>query len=146
MNPFLLPSDERLADWMAFRRSLAELDTQNRLSRVAAYFAQAPLTKIAYDPERPADWPTPWEMIHRGEWDRDITAVGIEATLRLSGIAADRLELLMLHVPADATLRMVVLVDRVATLNYAWGSVAEMPAVSHARRRWRFDGRGYAEF
>jgi hypothetical protein len=145
MSPFLLTTEERLADWAAMRRSLSGKSDHDQLLAVAAYFAQAPLVKIAYDPDDPSAWPTPWEMIHHNEWDRDILAVMMEATLRLAGWNPDRLCVTRLD---DRTnLRSVVGVDQTHALNYDWGMVTTLPTTGcHIRHRWRFSGRHYVEF
>lgn len=145
MNPFLLQPDERLAAWIAFRRSLEVLPDEDRLLPVTAWWAQAPLMSIAYDPENPKSWPSPWEMIHTGDWCRNSVAIGMEATLRLSGVSAQKLRIAMLHVRDAQHMGLVVLYEDDLVLNFDWGRVVRMPADRHAIRSWRWEKRGYAE-
>jgi len=145
MNPFLQPPDVCLTEWSAFRKGLKDRSEQEQLDSVAAYFAKTPLVKIAYDPDDPTAWPTPWEMIHRNEWDRDSIAVIMDATLRLIGWDTSRL--CIMRVDDRSDLRSVVGVDQKVVLNYDWGSVTPLPPKGwHVRQRWRFTGRLYAEF
>lgn len=143
MNPFLLPPKQRLAHWTAFRRGLANLPDAERLGRVATYFTQAPLMTIAYDPERPETWPSPWEMISKGDWCRSSIAIGMEMTLRVGGMDPERTELRMVIAPEIEAQRLLLLVDRCWTLNYLWGYVTDDLGPHRVLGRWRHRGRAY---
>lgn len=145
MNPFLLPPAERLADWRQFRDSLARLTEEQQLAAVADYWAKAPLLTTAYDLERCKDWPTIWEMIHANQWCRSSVAIGMEATLRLAGWAADRLTLALMHDRTIQSILMVLIVDDIWLLNYDWGSFRRYPNTDHyIMWNWRYIGRGYS--
>ncbi len=126
MNPFLLPSQERLEHWKQFRRALGLLEEVEQLESVATYWANAPLKSIAYDIERPSDWPTPWQMVHAGEWCRNSTAIGMEATLRLAGWAPQRMTLMYLIDQQKSDMILVLNIDKRWLLNYDWGSLRPM--------------------
>jgi hypothetical protein len=144
MNPFLLPPHERLADWKEFRKSLTPIADQEKLRKVATYWAQAPLMSIAYDLDRPELWPTPWHMIHANEWCRSSVAVGMEATLRLAGIASERMLLRHIIDRDIQAMLMVLLVDSTATLNYDWGSVVPYPKTrQQVLREIQYRNKGY---
>lgn len=127
MSPFLLPPHERLAHWKEFRRSLMPMPDDQKLREVATYWANAPLMTIAYDLDKPELWPTPWHMIHANEWCRSSVAVGMEATLRLAGMSADRLLLRHIVDRDIQVMLLVLLVDSTHALNYSWGSVVPYP-------------------
>jgi len=120
------------------------MDDHQKLREVAAFWAQAPLMSIAYDLEDPSQWPTPWEMIHANEWCRNSVAIGMEATLRLAGVAADRM-LLRLIIDRDIQAMLLVLVvDNTWVLNYDWGTVLPYPRTNqHIMHEWRFVYRHY---
>jgi hypothetical protein len=145
MNPFLLPSGERLADWRQFRTSLTDQPDRQQLAAVAAYWSQAPLIKLAYDLDRCDTWPTIWEMIHANQWCRNTIAIGMEATLRLADVAADRLLLRLIHDRMIQDIIMILVVDDHWVLNYDWGSLCAYPVTEHyIMREWRYTGRGYS--
>lgn len=144
MNPFLLRRDERLSAWVAFRRGLEAMPPEDRLAPVAAWWAQAPLLTIAYDPEAPDTWPSPWEMVHAGDWCRNSVAIGMEATLRLSGVPAERLELAMLIAPGEERMGLVAVFDGATALNHEWGAPCPLPSPRRVVHRWRWNRRGYA--
>lgn len=147
MNPFLLPTAERMADWRCFRASLAKKEEAEKFAAVAAYWAQAPLLTMAYDVEAPRTWPTPWEMMHVNQWCRKSVAIGMEATLRLIGIDSERLTLELMLDRDIQDLLFILKIDDQWALNYDWGSVTTYPKTEHAViRRIRFSGRGYSVF
>ena len=145
MNPFLLRPAERLADWKQFRNSLPSLSEEQCFAAVAAYWANAPLLSIAYDLESCGNWPTIWEMIYANEWDRNTVAIGMEATLRLAGVAADRMTLRLIHDRTIQDILLVLSIDDRWLLNYDWGSFRCYPETDHyIISEWRFTGRGYS--
>jgi hypothetical protein len=144
MNPFLLGPAERLAVWRQLRNSLIYLTEEQQLAAVAAYWAKAPLLTFAYDLERCDDWPTIWQMIHANAWCRNTVAIGMEATLRLAGMAADRLTLCLMHDRTIAAVLLVLIVDDRWVLNYDWGLFRSYPSTDHyIIWKCQYIGRGY---
>lgn len=146
MNPFLLSPQERLADWKTFRDGLRALDEDAQLNAVARYWAQAPLSRHAYDAFELDKWPSPWEMIHAGEWCRDSTAVGMEFTLRLAGWSSERMRLLFIR-DYDISDQMLVLeIDGTHLLNYSCGYVTPIPDTNCVvLASWTFQGKKYGD-
>lgn len=145
MNPFLLPPTERLRHWKDFRRELADQPTSAQIAAVAAYWSNTPIGALAYNPDDETGWLSPWERIYNNQWCRSSVAIGMENTLRLAGIEADRLRLQLL---ADdiCDLLLVLIVDDAFVLNYDWGSVRSLPLPESAViREWRFAGHGYLQ-
>jgi hypothetical protein len=143
VNPFLTAPEERLSRWKVFRRSLHGLETTEQLAQVAEFWSKAPLGPRAYDPYDASCWLTPWEMIHHNQWCRSSVAIGMENTLRLSGIDSNRL-CLRLITDAIYDALLVLIVDDSFVLNYDWGSVHPLPLSGHeVIREWRFVNRDY---
>lgn len=147
MNPFLLTPRERLADWKQLRTRLSALSEQEQLQAVALYWAQAPLRKLAYDPQQPSSWPTPWEMVSLGEWCPQSVAIGMEFTLRLSGWKSERLGLVLFNDEKKSTPTLALEIDDRLLLNYHYASVVDGAGViDFVTCRWRFNGRHYAPY
>lgn len=123
LNPFLLSPDERLVNWKNFRKSIVEFSDEEKFQAVVDYWSRAPLQNIAYDIEDVENFPTPWEMVHAGDWCRNSIAIGMEFTLRMAGIDASRLELRMIIDPTISDMMLTVVVDNKYILNYDWGNV-----------------------
>lgn len=144
MNPFILSAQDRLDHWKKFRTSLSSLLEDEQLSAVAEYWALAPLSKIAYDIERPETWLSPWEMVMEGDWCRNSVAIGMEFTLRLAGVDPHRMQLVMIR-DWDLSESMLVLnIDDSKLLNYTYGLVVDYPDTRHdVVGRWQFCGKFY---
>jgi hypothetical protein len=138
VNPFLLPPAERLSDWRLFRAAIAPMTEAQRLAAVAAYWAKAPLS-IGSDL---AQWPSIWQMLQTNIWSRNSVAVGMEATLRLSGTATERMTLRRIRTDQDVLL--VLVIDDTWLLNYDWGSFRPYSTIDHeVICQWRFIGKDY---
>jgi len=146
INPFLLTPKNRLENWKSLRGLLPTLSEQEQLKKVACYWAQAPLSKFAYDPERPDTWPTPWEMIYEGDWCKMSVAIGMEFTLRLSGWAPDRLNLVLIKDYDRSDLFFILKIDDKFVLNYDYEKVSEYPDTNHeVITTIGFDNKKYSE-
>jgi hypothetical protein len=145
MNPFLLDPKARLADWKDFRKQLSLLPEDEQLQRIAAFWAKAPLGKPAFDLDEPADIAGPWEMISAGDWCENSVAIGMEFTLRLAGMASDRLELVLIRDHDISEMKVILIIDGQKVLNYSYGEVCDYPTSRHdVLGRWRFTGKFYA--
>lgn len=64
-----LTDRERLAKWKQFREDLSYLDTdEERLQAIATFFADVPLSKRTIDYYSPHLFPSPWDILHDGEF------------------------------------------------------------------------------
>ncbi len=145
VNPFLMSSAERLADWKDLRARIGTMADQDALTELTRYWAQAPLSVTSHDPENPSTWPTPWEMISRGEWSKPMVAVGMEFTLRLAGWSEDRLKLRYLRDYDISEEIMILIVDDKIVLNYTDGAAIEYPPTEQIILcRWQHHGKEYA--
>ncbi len=146
MNHFFLSRDERVQHWKIFRDSLKELSDIEALNAVAHYWAQAPIMKRAYDDMDFSDWPSPWEMVHKGDWCQSSVAIGMEFTLRLAGWDANRLELITITDYDISEQKMILKIDESLVLNYTVGEVEEYPTTNHLIMiSFRHDGKRYFE-
>ena len=146
INPFIVfnTPDGRVSNWKALRKKIAELPDDEAVAMLVEYWSLAPLSAYSYNPESPADWPSPWEMVHRGEWCRQMIAVAMEFTLRLAGWDENRLELIAFRDYDISEEVMVLKIDDALTLNYSVGQVVGWPdSEKIITGKWRFKGRGY---
>jgi len=142
-NPFLLDSESRLAHWKHFRKSLVGKDAIEQVDAVAKYWSLAPLGICAYDMDFPVTWSNPWDMLYHNQWCRSAVAIGMDHTLRLIGIEAERMKLQLITDDLYHDL-LVLHVDNTYVLNYAWGLVHSLPLINHeVIREWQFSDRGY---
>lgn len=143
MNPFLLDSGDRLAHWKTFRKALCDQPIAAQAAAVALYWGKAPIGVCACDLDSAAAWSNPWQLLHDNQWCRSSVAIGMENTLRLAGVANDRLTLRLITDDLYDAL-LVLIIDDTYVLNYAWGSVYFSPLADHQIiRQWRYADRGY---
>ncbi len=145
-NPFIVYNspDERLEQWKSVRKQISEIDDRQAMELVAEYWGYVPLSNFSYNPEIAEDWPTPWEMVYRGDWCKHLVAVGMEATLRLAGWDASRLQIVAFR-DYDISDELTVLkIDDKWALNYNIGKVINWPDTEQIITNiWQYKGRGY---
>ena len=145
MNPFLLDSMTRLAHWKTFRKALIDKTVTDQIDAVALYFSKAPIGVCACDLDNAAQWPNPWELVHNNQWCRSSVAIGMENTLRLAGVASDRLTLRLISDDLYQAL-LILIIDDYYVLNYAWGSVHFIPLPNHhVIHQWHYVDRSYSQ-
>jgi hypothetical protein len=145
-NPFIVlnSGQDRLDSWKELRQTISTLDEASALNAVADYWGNAPLDTISYNPEDPSEWPSPWEMVSRGDWCRNMVAVAMEFTLRLAGWSPDRLTLLYLRDYDISEELLILKIDGEYALNYSIGQVVEYPKTKQVITGiWQFDRRQY---
>ena len=118
MNPFLLSPSERLSAWRALRQTLLTMDEMDQLKAVATWIDQAPMITYVLDYDNPGAWPSPWELINRGDFDEVAKAYLMMHTLRLVGWNHERLTLHFVRNSSKSFQTMVLLVDDIWALNY----------------------------
>ena len=123
MNPFLLSSSERLAEWRAFRQSLESLDEMKQLEAVAKWVSQAPTCNYVLDPDDAKSWPGPWDLLNQNDFDTTAIAYLMEQTLVMVGWSPERLRLHFVRNSSDSLQTMILLVDDKLALNYLHAEV-----------------------
>lgn len=129
MNVFLLPASERLAEWRKFRKSLESMDETSQLQAIAKWSAQIPTSNYVIDPDKPEEWPGPWELINDGDFCTTAVAYLMEQTLIMLGWDVDRLKLTFVRDMKRHDQMMVLLVDDKWALNYEYGTVFNFDTV-----------------
>ena len=72
---------KRLASWRNFRKGLDINDLLHTCRDVCEWWRYAPLSNISLDPYDIETWPSVWEMLHRGDYCKFSTAIGMSYTL-----------------------------------------------------------------
>ena len=72
---------KRLASWRNFRKGLDINDLSKTCRDVCEWWRYAPLSNISLDPYEIQTWPSVWEMLHRGNYCKFSTAIGMAYTL-----------------------------------------------------------------
>ena len=71
----------RLSQWREFRKGLDTDNTQEVCKIVIDWWKMAPISKMSIDPVDSRTWPTPWEMLHSGDFCENSLALGMSYTI-----------------------------------------------------------------
>lgn len=120
---------QRILSWRDFRASIQNLPEVEQLEKTAIFWAKAPLITYSIDWDKASDWPTPWELIHEGNFDNTSIAYLMEQTLIALGWDSSRLELSYIRLKDNSDQMMILLVDDKYVLNYSWGEVFDIDRI-----------------
>lgn len=79
----LLPKN-RLSDWKLFRNKLSQSTLFDAVSKTQELWQSCPFTPFYLDPEKPHDWPDPWQLITENYYCDLAKCLGIIYTLHLT--------------------------------------------------------------
>lgn len=125
----IMSPTERLRDWKEFRDSLTDdLTEEEILNNLAQYWTSVPLVRFYLDFDYPDTWPTPWELIHSGEFCSTGVAYLMYKTIELSPAEKfknSEIKLLWIKDLEIEDLLMVVVINSKYVLNYYRGKVKD---------------------
>ena len=112
--------------WRDFRKSLDTNNIFDVCNIVIAWWQSAPLVSIAIDPVNSSQWPTPWEMLHRGDFCEDSLALGMSYTIYYANPDIKN-ELLYITCRKKSLQRLCALIDNKYLLNFEHGVISTLP-------------------
>ena len=115
-----LKPDERLKEWRAFRNDAKQKDIEDILLDVIEWWKYTPVSSRVIDAYDNTDWPDPWQLLHKGDFDENSIALGMGYTLHLMGYPCD---ILLIQNRENHLLKLIVLVDKTHILNYTYGNI-----------------------
>ena len=113
--------------WRDFRKSLDTNNIFDVCNVVIAWWQSAPLVSIAIDPVNSSQWPTPWEMLHQGDFCEDSLALGMSYTIYYANPDIEN-ELLYITCREKSLQRLCALIDNKYLLNFEHGVISTLPA------------------
>ena len=113
--------------WRDFRKSLDTNNIFDVCNIVIAWWQSAPLVSIAIDPVNSSQWPTPWEMLHQGDFCEDSLALGMSYTIYYANPDIKN-ELLYITCRKKSLQRLCALIDNKYLLNFEHGVISTLPA------------------
>ena len=116
----------RLNRWRAFRKGLNTDDTKAVCETVVDWWKMAPISSRTIDPVDSSTWPTPWEMLHAGDFCEDSMALGMSYTIYYANEDLPN-ELLYVTDNNRSLQRLCALIDNKYLLNYSYGAISTLP-------------------
>ena len=120
------PPSKRLGMWRDFRKSLDTNNIFDVCNTVIAWWQSAPLVSIAIDPVNSSQWPTPWEMLHQGDFCEDSLALGMSYTIYYANPDIEN-KLLYITCREKSLQRLCALIDNKYLLNFEHGVISTLP-------------------
>jgi hypothetical protein len=118
----------RLASWRTFRQGLDVNDLSDTCHDVCKWWGFAPMSNISLDPYDIQTWPSVWEMLHRGNYCKFSTAIGMEYTLFYIDEKIEN-RIIRVYDEANSDIYMTALIDGRWLLNYNLTEVADWSSV-----------------
>jgi len=84
-----LNTDERIAYWRSFRKTLDGLPLEQAVDSVANFWQHCPFVAYYLDPTNILDWPDPWELIAENYYCDLAKALGMLYTICLTRHGTD---------------------------------------------------------
>jgi hypothetical protein len=113
---------EKILAWRELRITSLTDSIENIIARVNSWWTYSPWVRKTIDPYKPETWPTPWDMINRGEFCRSAIALGQAYTLWLCAPGHD-IELWLVNNFSEKDVHLVAVIDEKTVLNYTLGQV-----------------------
>jgi hypothetical protein len=112
--------------WRDFRNGLDKTNTLDVCNTVVQWWKSAPLVNISIDPVNPDQWPTPWEMLHQGDFCDNSLALGMAYTIYYANPDIKN-ELLYVTCIGRSFQRLCALIDNKHLLNFDHGCISTLP-------------------
>lgn len=113
----------RLGRWKEFRQGLDTSNTLDVCKTVISWWESAPLINLAIDPVDSKQWPTPWEMLHQGDFCENSLALGMAYTIYYANQDIPN-ELIYVTCNGRSFHRLCALIDNKHLLNYERGTIS----------------------
>lgn len=124
--------ERRLEDWRQFRKSLQGLSENDQLIKVAEYWSATPLVTWCINDLDSTEWPTPWELIHDGEFCKSGISYLMYETLLLADPAVwtkNRMQLIVIKDKKNSEMFLILIIDNEFILNYSHGEVMKWATI-----------------
>lgn len=130
-----LPPNDRLKIWRAFRKSVEGMDNDSVIQNVVDWWKTTPVSSRVTDIYDRSTWPSPWELVHIGEFDENTICIGMAYTLHLIGKTCD---ILLIQDRKKDYIGLIILVDETTVLNYNYGIIDKYKEIENATILNRF--------
>jgi len=118
----------RLASWREFRKSLDTSNFDDTCEQIFNWWSFAPLSALSIDPYDVRTWPSVWEMLHRGDYCKFSTAIGMSYTFFYIDEKLKN-NILRVYDHENSDIYMTALIQDKWLLNYNKSSIAKWSEV-----------------
>lgn len=122
-------TSEKILAWRNLRENLKDKNQEEIINEVNNWWTFTPWVKKTIDPFKPETWPTPWDMINKGEFCRSAIALGQAYTLWMS-CPEMFTELWLVNNFSEKDVHLIAVIDESDVLNYTLGQVLNVKECS----------------
>jgi len=116
---------ERILAWREFREQSVDMGTDSLIQAVNTWWTFSPWVRKTIDPYKSETWPSPWDVLNKGEVCRSAIALGQAYTLWITSPTSD-VELWLVNNFSEKDVHLVVVIDQNTVLNYTLGHVLDI--------------------
>ncbi len=116
----------RLNRWRQFRNGLNTDIVIDVCETVINWWKMAPISNMTIDPVDSSTWPTPWEMLHSGNFCDNSLALGMSYTIYYANEDIPN-ELLYVTDRKNSIQKLCAMIDNKYLLNYSYGAISTLP-------------------
>lgn len=110
-----------MKDWKSFRENITDQSYDEKLTAVAEYFATVPLGARSVDYYTPADWLTPWEILHDRCYCKSSISILMYHTLKM--VTDKKIDMTLIDDGED--MYLVPIIEDEYTMNYELGQLSQ---------------------
>ena len=116
---------QKILAWRELRNQVIDKTLDQVVNLVDEWWTYTPWVRKTIDPYKPETWPTPWDMLNKGEFCRSAIALGQAYTLWLCAPHVET-ELWLINNFSEKDIHLVVVIDKKTMLNYTLGQVLKV--------------------
>ena len=116
---------EKILAWRTLRQDLSNKAIESLLESVDTWWTFSPWVKNTVDPYRIETWPTPWQLLEKGEFCRNAIALGQAYTLWLCA-PQSKTELWLVNNFSEKEVHLITVVEDKHVLNYVMGHITDI--------------------
>ena len=115
-------ASDKIFAWRNLRKQAIASNVENAISLINSWWTYTPWVKKTIDPFRPSTWPTPWEMLHTGNFCRSAIALGQAYTV-WAMFPDMKCEIWLINNKSEQDVHLITVINDNIALNYILGSV-----------------------
>ena len=121
---------EKILSWRGLRNAAAGTDIDQSIKSISDWWTYAPWVKKTIDQYAPETWPTPWDMISKGNFCRSAVALGQAYTI-WTLYPDTKCELWLINNRSEQDVHLITVIDASKVLNYHMGSIDDVETIDY---------------
>jgi len=121
---------EKILSWRGLRNAASGTAIDQSIKSISDWWTYAPWVKKTIDQYAPETWPTPWDMISKGNFCRSAVALGQAYTI-WTLYPDTKCELWLINNRSEQDVHLITVIDDSKVLNYNMGSIDDVETIDY---------------